>query len=189
MTDDKHLGSALREDRMSRRSRISRRDALFRGSSALAALAIFDSPVFTCGQKGEQNIPWIDQHPPPPKDIAEQMGTDMNLLDWQSLDSWITPNRKFFRANHYRTPAVNAESWKLEIGGLVDKPRFYSLNKIKALPKKDVGLRYGVFREQRFSLVRGRSGKRPVERNAARTSAGGGRFEGRRDRGGVLRNG
>jgi DMSO/TMAO reductase YedYZ molybdopterin-dependent catalytic subunit len=123
---------------MSKPSNISRREALSRGSNVLAALAFFDSPLFAWAQEGERTIPWVDQPPPPPKEIAEQMGTDMNLLDWQSLDSWITPNRKFFRASHYRTPVLNAENWKLEIGGLVDKRRLYSLNEIKALPKKDV---------------------------------------------------
>ena len=123
---------------MSRPSCISRRDILYQGSSALAALAFVDSSLFAWVEGGERTIPWLDQPPAPPKEIAEQTGTDMNLLDWQGLDTWITPNRKFFRANHYRTPTVDPKSWKLEIAGLVDNPRDYSLNEIKTLPKKDV---------------------------------------------------
>jgi DMSO/TMAO reductase YedYZ molybdopterin-dependent catalytic subunit len=123
---------------MSKPSNISRRDVLARGSSALMALAISDSPLFAWAQEGERTIPWLDQFPPPPKEVAEEMGADMNLLDWQNLDSWITPNRKFFRANHYKTPAIDAKGWRLEIGGLVDKTRSYSVDEIKAFPRKDV---------------------------------------------------
>ena len=123
---------------MNKMSCISRRDILFRGSSTLAALALFDSSVLAWTQEGERTIPWVDQAPPPPKEIAEQTGTDMNLLDWQSLDTWITPNHKFFRANHYRTPIIDPKDWKLEIAGLVDNHRVYSLDEIKRLPKKDV---------------------------------------------------
>ena len=119
-------------------SPISRRDLLVRGSGALAALAFFDSPLFAWGREGERTIPWVDQPPAPPKELVEEMGTDPNLLDWQSLDTWITPNQKFFRANHYKTPPVDAKSWKLEITGLVENPRVYTLDEIKTLPKKDL---------------------------------------------------
>ena len=126
------------ENLMSKPSRISRRAILAGGSSALMALAISDSPLFNSAQERERTIPWLDQFPPPPKEIAEEMGTDMNLLDRQSLDTWITPIRKFFRANHYKTPVIDAKRWRLEIAGLVDKTSSYSLDEIKALPKKDV---------------------------------------------------
>lgn len=124
------------EDLMSKASCISRRDVLFGGSSALMALAIADSPLFTLAQERERTIPWLDQFPPPPKEIAEEMGTDMNLLDWQSLDSWITPNHKFFRANHYTTPAVDAKGWRLDIAGLVQNSRTYNLDEIKHFRKR-----------------------------------------------------
>ncbi len=119
-------------------SRVSRRDVLIRGSNALTALAFFDSPLFAWGGEGERTIPWTDPFPAPPKEVAEEMGIEMNLLDWQNLDTWITPTRKFFRANHYKTPPVDPRSWRLEIAGLVDNRRAYTFDEIKALPKKEV---------------------------------------------------
>ena len=51
-------------------------------------------------------VPFLDQ---PPKPSSSQA----NLLDWNYLDSWMTPNEKFFRVSHYNTPEVNAVNWKL----------------------------------------------------------------------------
>jgi DMSO/TMAO reductase YedYZ molybdopterin-dependent catalytic subunit len=111
--------------------RIPRREFLVRSGSTLAALSFFDSPLFAWGRKGETTVPFLDQ---PPKAPLE----GLNQLDWQTLDSWITPNEGFFAIGHYGTPEVDAQNWKLEIGGLVERPRAYTLAEIQALPKKEV---------------------------------------------------
>src|ERR1051325_8181442 len=59
------------------------------------------------------------------------------LMIWDELSSWITPNDQIFFVAHYGYPEVNAAGWQLEIGGLVDKPRFISLDAIKSRPKKE----------------------------------------------------
>jgi DMSO/TMAO reductase YedYZ molybdopterin-dependent catalytic subunit len=112
---------------------ISRRDALIQTGSTLAALAFFQSPLFAWGREGEKTIPFLDQPTAPPPPLQ-----GLNQLDWQSLDSWITPNEKFFHVGHYGVPQVDAGTWKLEIGGRVARPQSYGLSAIKSLPKKDV---------------------------------------------------
>jgi len=113
---------------------ISRRDALVRTGSTLAALAFFQSPLFAWGRPGEQTIAFLDQPPAPPPPLA-----GLNQLDWQQgLDSWITPNDKFFHVGHYGVPEVDAAKWKLEIAGRVARPQSLTLSAIKALPRKDV---------------------------------------------------
>ena len=112
-------------------ARIPRREFLVRSGSTLAVLAFFDSPLFAWGRKGETAVPFLDQ---PGKAPLE----GLNQLDWQTLDSWITPNEGFFAIGHYGTPELDARQWKLEIGGLVERPRAYTLAEIQALPKKEV---------------------------------------------------
>lgn len=110
---------------------MSRRELLIQGSSTLAVLAFFDSPLFAWGREGEETIPFLDQPPAPPLE-------GLKLLDWQSLGSWITPNEKFFAVGHYGEPVIDETDWRLEIGGWVQNPRHYTLDDIKALPKKEV---------------------------------------------------
>ena len=109
----------------------SRREILKKGASALAVLAFFDSPLFAWGREGEQTIPFLDQPAEPPVE-------GFQLLDWQNLDSWITPNDQFFAVGHYDEPEVAARDWKLEIKGLVKNARSYTLDEIKILPQKEI---------------------------------------------------
>ena len=44
------------------------------------------------------------------------------LLRWEQLDAYLTPNDRFFTVAHYGQPAVDAQAWRLEVGGLVARP-------------------------------------------------------------------
>jgi DMSO/TMAO reductase YedYZ molybdopterin-dependent catalytic subunit len=58
-------------------------------------------------------------------------------MPWDELTSWITPNEQVFAVGHYGFPEVDAAAWKLEIEGLVNKPRSFSLDALKARPKQE----------------------------------------------------
>ena len=62
-------------------------------------------------------IPWLDQ--PEPNPVPEAI---VRQLDWEDLDSWITPNDEFFVIKHFDLPDSSKPDWRLEIGGLVDQP-------------------------------------------------------------------
>ncbi len=112
-------------------TRNPRREFLSRGGSALAVLSFLDSPLFAWGRTGETTIPFLDQ---PPKAPLE----GLNQLDWQTLDSWVTPNGGFFAVGHYGIPEIEVQTWKLEIDGRVDRPQSYSLADIRSLPRREV---------------------------------------------------
>ena len=81
---------------------ISRR-ALLQGSAALAGLAFLRLPLPADAfpdRPGEEVLPWLDQ--PAPNPVPEVAGT---LLHWEELDSWITPNEKFFTITHFGPPS------------------------------------------------------------------------------------
>ena len=61
-----------------------------------------------------------------------------NQLVWEDLDSWITPNDKFFSIAHFNRPVIDASTWKLEIDGLVKNPMTLTLADIKARPRQEV---------------------------------------------------
>ena len=114
---------------------IPRREFMIKGSAALAALALLrtSSAYAFPTRPGEAVIPWLDQ----PTESPDPVGIQQQLV-WEDLDSWITPNDKFFSISHFDRPVIDASSWKLEIDGLVKKPLSLTLDDIKARPRQEV---------------------------------------------------
>lgn len=78
-------------------------------------------------RENEELIPFLDQQP-----------AKGGRLDWNTLDSFITPNDEFFNVSHYNKPVIDQNTWKLEISGLVDNPMMLTIDDIKARPKQEV---------------------------------------------------
>ncbi|HEY0305740.1 MAG TPA: molybdopterin-dependent oxidoreductase [Longimicrobiales bacterium] len=49
-----------------------------------------------------------------------------------AADTLITPTADFFTRSHATPPAIDARAWRLEVGGLVDRPTHYSLAELGA---------------------------------------------------------
>lgn len=115
---------------------IPRREFMTTGAATLAGLAAFfagrHAHAFP-SRSGEEVVKWIDQLPPNP--VPEVI---KNQLVWEDLDSWVTPNDKFFSIAHFNRPVIDEKTWKLEIGGFVKKPMALTLADIKAKPRKEV---------------------------------------------------
>ncbi|MCB1498173.1 MAG: sulfite oxidase [Bauldia sp.] len=115
---------------------IRRREFIAKGSAAIAGLAAFyathGANAFP-GQSGEEIVRWLDQ--PAPNPVPEVI---KNQLVWEDLDSWITPNEKFFSIAHFNRPVIDASTWNLEISGLVKNPMTLTLADLKARPREDV---------------------------------------------------
>ncbi len=84
-------------------------------------------------QPGEEVLPWLDQ--PAPNPVPDVIGTQ---LHWEDLDSWLTPNDQFFTIAHYDKPALDASSWRLQVGGLVQQRLTLTLDDLKARPRQEV---------------------------------------------------
>lgn len=116
--------------------KIQRREFITKGSAALTGLAAFLSTRNAYAfpsHPGEEVIKWLDQLPPNPVPQVIK-----NQLVWEDLDSWITPNDKFFSIAHFNRPVIDASTWKLEIGGLVKKPTALTLADIRSRPRQEV---------------------------------------------------
>ena len=115
--------------------KIQRREFITKGSAALTGLAAFLSTGAYAfpSRPGEVVVKWLDQLPPNP--VPEVI---KNQLVWEDLDSWITPNDKFFSIAHFNRPVIDPSTWKLEIGGLVKKPTALTLDDIRSRPRQEV---------------------------------------------------
>src|SRR5438132_7957614 len=43
----------------------------------------------------------------------------------------VMPNARFYVRNHFATPTLDAATWRLEVGGLVERPQRFSLRDLR----------------------------------------------------------
>lgn len=111
---------------------ITRRDALKGGVALAAGATVFPSDF------AERLIRMAPQEAVVPWTNAPPAGGRSNTLDWQALTEWVTPTEHLFRVGHYGMPELDVSTWHLEIGGLVDRPRIFTLDDIRARPRESV---------------------------------------------------
>ena len=119
---------------MSDARKISRRDLLIHGGITVAGFVLLPSHVLAQLARLAQDetaVAWTDGLGPP-------ADSERVSLDWNGLDSWITPVEQFFDASHYQKPDIDMSSYKLEITGAVRKALSFTLDDVKVMPKKDI---------------------------------------------------
>jgi DMSO/TMAO reductase YedYZ molybdopterin-dependent catalytic subunit len=91
-------------------------------------------PEMAFGHSDEEVIPWLDQPESQPP------GFDYTLQPWETLvDSWLTPNDRFFTVYHYDLPHnLDEESWRLDITGLVARPMSLTVADLKARERREL---------------------------------------------------
>ena len=117
---------------------ISRRDAMFAGGAMVTGLAFLrlEHLVEAVGlEQGEVVVPWLDQPAPVPPPAQAIIGQQ---LQWEELDSWITPTNKFFTVKHFGQPTVDPQKWRLDVTGLVKQPLSLTIDQLKARPRQEV---------------------------------------------------
>lgn len=121
-----------------KRIEMSRRMLLKQGGVALTGWALLNTlrvgvAPTVLAQSGAEVLPWLDQ--PAENPVPERV---TNLLEWESLDSWITPPENFFSVSHYGQPEVDVDEWQLEITGLVDNPTTLTMADLQAWPRQEL---------------------------------------------------
>jgi DMSO/TMAO reductase YedYZ molybdopterin-dependent catalytic subunit len=114
----------------------SRRKFVVQGGAAFTGLALINAPFLAQAfpsRKGEEVVPWLDQ--PPANPVPEVVRSQ---LRWEDLDSWVTPNDRFFGVGHYNWPVIDEKSWALEVTGLVKRPQTFTLSDLVARPRREV---------------------------------------------------
>ncbi len=111
---------------------LSRREMVQQGLWGAAAIALSRLPQFAFGQQelaGDQAIAFMEP-------LTTEPGRAM--LHWDQLKDWITPMDQFFSVNHYANPEKVVDGYKLEIDGLMEKPRSLSVEDLRKLPRKEI---------------------------------------------------
>lgn len=72
--------------------------------------------------KGEEVIPFLD---------PQQLKPGRAMVNWEELESWITPPENFFTVQHYGVPESDPASWQVGIEGMVAKPAVLTLEQVQ----------------------------------------------------------
>lgn len=70
--------------------------------------------------------------------FLDEPRTAPNRLDWETLDTWLTPQDQVFSVQHYDIPKFDYQKFRLDIGGMVKHPKQLSIDDLKAMPKAEV---------------------------------------------------
>jgi len=117
---------------MSRRTLLKGSGAALTGWALLKTVQVGASST-VLAQTGAEVLPWLDQPAENPTG-----GRVTNLLDWEALDSWITPPDQFFSVSHYGQPEIDADDWQLEITGLVEHPMTLTMADLMTWPRQEL---------------------------------------------------
>src|SRR5216683_5607046 len=113
----------------------SRREIL-KGGLAVAGLGVLGIPEWALPAlaQGETPVPFTDI----PDNVHWETPPDRRLLDVRTIDGPFTPADKFATTQHYGHPTVDAETFKLNVSGLVDTPLSLSLDDLKKMGTTDL---------------------------------------------------
>jgi sulfite oxidase len=76
--------------------------------------------------------------PPPQRMIRDAEG--LNTACWPiPAEDFVTPTERFFTRSHAASPRLDAAAWRLEVGGMVDRPRQFTLDELfDSFPRREV---------------------------------------------------
>ena len=84
-------------------------------------------------QSGEELVRFTD-YTDDFKVEAQAANPTVRCMDLRTLTSWATPNEDFYAFHQTVTPKVDAATFRLRVGGLVERPRELPLAEIMARP-------------------------------------------------------
>lgn len=114
---------------------LTRRDLLIRGAFGVAGFAISGIPELWALQEGEELVEFLD-YTNEFKIEARQSNPRVRCYDLRRLTSWTTPNEEFYVFHQTETVQANPEKWRLRIGGLVERPREFTLEEVTRRPDR-----------------------------------------------------
>lgn len=114
------------------RQPITRRDALAHGSAGLAALAALSLPdTVWARQAGDEPVVLTDYTEAFRIDASEATPR-VRCVDLRTISGWTTPNDQHYAFAQTTSPAVDAATYRLHVGGFVQRPLELTLDALKA---------------------------------------------------------
>src|SRR5215471_10654890 len=103
-------------------------DAITRRGLLAAAswIALTDLPALA---DGETIVPFTDL----PSNFNPTPTPDRRTLDIRKIDGPLTPTDQFFTTQHLGHPVIDPAAYSLQISGIVDRPRGFSLADLRKM--------------------------------------------------------
>jgi DMSO/TMAO reductase YedYZ molybdopterin-dependent catalytic subunit len=113
----------------------TRRDVI-RGGLAVAGLGMLGVPewVLPALAQGATVVPFLDF----PENFNPNPAPDRRLFDSRTLTSFTTPKDQFFTTQHYGHPVLDEATFKLNVSGLVNTSKAFTIADLKKMPKGEV---------------------------------------------------
>ena len=115
----------------------STRRELLKGGLAVTGLAAFGIPDWAIPvlAQGEVLVPFTDI---PGGKVNTNPAPDRRSLDTQTITGLLTPRDQHFTIQHYGHPKIDPASFRLRIGGLVDKPQTLTVDELRKMKSVEV---------------------------------------------------
>jgi DMSO/TMAO reductase YedYZ molybdopterin-dependent catalytic subunit len=113
---------------------ITRRETVRRGLAATGWLALVPDWVIPAMAQGEALVPFTDL----PKTFNPTPTPDRRTLDIRKIDGPLTPADQFFTTQHLGHPVIDPATFALQVSGLVDRPKSFSLAELRAMRRTEL---------------------------------------------------
>lgn len=111
---------------------ISRRDVLTRSTASLAWLAALGVPESLWALQPGEELVTLTDYTNSFQIEASETTPRVRCVDLRQLTSWVTPNADHYAFAQTRSPEVDPASYRLRIGGFVERPIELTLDQLKA---------------------------------------------------------
>jgi DMSO/TMAO reductase YedYZ molybdopterin-dependent catalytic subunit len=117
-------------------SNVTTRRAVLKGGLAAAGLGFLGVPEWAMPvlADGETPVPFTDI----PAAFNPVPSPTNRFLDIRKIEGPFTPADQFFTTQHYGHPAIDPATFRLKITGLVDRPKTFSVDEIKAMGRDEL---------------------------------------------------
>ena len=114
----------------------TRREALKGGLAATGLLGLEPDWAIAALAEGETIVPFTDL----PANFNPTPSPERRTLDVRKIDGPFTPKDQFFTTQHYGHPVINPATFALQISGLVERPKSFSLDDLRKMPSTELVL-------------------------------------------------
>ncbi len=111
------------------------RRKMLKGSLAVAGAGFAGLPDWAIPAlaQGEVPVPFTDM----PEAFPTALG-ETRVLDIRKIDGLITPSDQFFTLQHYGQPAIDGGTFRLNVTGLVSRPKSFSVDELRRMGATEV---------------------------------------------------
>jgi DMSO/TMAO reductase YedYZ molybdopterin-dependent catalytic subunit len=115
---------------------VTSRRTVLKGSLAAAGLAAMGIPEWAVPAlaEGETLVPFTDI----PANFSTNPSDVVRVLDIRKIDGAVTPKDQFFTTQHYGHPAIDPAAFRLKLTGLVERPKSFTVDEVKAMGRDDL---------------------------------------------------